>query len=215
VWVTPCERLKTLRQTQLGVAAASERHTSMVVSTRLLLREQGLFAGLFAGAGPTVIRQAGSVGVRFALYDAVMHALHSVVAPQAWHALVCGFVVGVVTTVLNNPVDVVKSRVQAYEPALIRPTSATAGTSTTAGISTSRPNNTALRGASHTPRRMSGMAAAREVLREQGLRGFTAGLQPRLLKIGVGQAVIFYSYEQITLAVNQQSQVADTEEAYV
>jgi len=37
--------------------------------------------------------------------------------------------------------------------------------------------------------------ALRRVWRARGVRGFTAGLGARVLKIGTGQAVIFLTYE--------------------
>jgi hypothetical protein len=38
---------------------------------------------------------------------------------------------------------------------------------------------------------------------EHGMHGFMAGLQARLFKIGIGQAVIFFTYEQVTQGIRQ------------
>ena len=73
---------------------------------------------LFVGFVPTAIRNGLAVGGRFLLYDEFKRFLSTTHQPKHepverwWHSVVCGFSVGVVTTVLSQPADVVKSRMQ-------------------------------------------------------------------------------------------------------
>eukprot|EP00667_Euglena_gracilis_P015129 EG_transcript_15718 len=113
LWITPCERLKTLRQTQIGVQ--QQVYTTWYSSLRLIAREQGL-AGLWKGLTPTLLRNAMASGMRFVIYDYGMRSLQRLDSSQqrqAWHSVVCGAAVGAITTVFNNPLDVVKSLMQA------------------------------------------------------------------------------------------------------
>jgi hypothetical protein len=167
LWVTPCERLKTLRQAQIGVATGQRRHGSWVHSAGLVLKEEGV-AGLFRGLGPTVARNSGTVGVRFVLYDHAVTMLRarSGGEKQGWHALVSGAGVGAVTTIVNNPIDVIKSRMQV------------GGGGTGARIYAGT------------------FDCVRSLLREEGPRAFMQGVTARTIKVSVGQAVIFSSYEQ-------------------
>lgn len=70
VWTTPTERIKVLRQTEVG---GGDKYGNLFVAARTIVRTQGI-SGLFVGLVPTSIRQASSVGVRFALYPFVKAA---------------------------------------------------------------------------------------------------------------------------------------------
>jgi hypothetical protein len=113
LWVTPCERLKTLRQAQIGMDKGARKHGSWMQSGASILKEEGV-RGLFRGLGPTVMRNSSTVGVRFVLYDQAVTALRAQNGgnKQGWHALVSGAGVGALTTIINNPIDVIKSRLQ-------------------------------------------------------------------------------------------------------
>jgi hypothetical protein len=113
LWVTPCERLKTLRQAQIGMDKGARKHGSWMQSGASIFKEEGV-RGLFRGLGPTVMRNSSTVGVRFVLYDQAVTALRAQNGgnKQGWHALVSGAGVGALTTIINNPIDVIKSRLQ-------------------------------------------------------------------------------------------------------
>eukprot|EP00435_Cladocopium_sp_Y103_P047917 s354_g14.t1 len=66
------------------------------------------------GIGATGIRQASGVGVRFALYGRVKSAL-TTDPPQMWQSAVAGGITGCCSTLLNNPIDVIKSRIEAQD----------------------------------------------------------------------------------------------------
>ena len=120
LWIAPCERLKTLRVTQLNLPKGQQQYTSLMNSVRVLLTQQGGgIPDLFVGLVPTACRNAVAVGFRFLFYSTLKDLLLNMNMNgnkqgrvQWWHAPVCGFTVGVGTTLLSQPADVVKSRVQ-------------------------------------------------------------------------------------------------------
>ena len=74
------------------------------------------FAGvgaLWNGLFPTWVRQASNQGVRFAVVSQVAQALQGAdpeEAKRSWHGFVSGGVAGGSSVLLNNPADVVKTR---------------------------------------------------------------------------------------------------------
>uniref|UniRef100_A0A7S2XWQ6 Mitochondrial carrier protein n=1 Tax=Fibrocapsa japonica TaxID=94617 RepID=A0A7S2XWQ6_9STRA len=110
-WTTPTERLKVLRQTEVGTS--SNKYGSMIGGAMTVVREQGV-KGLYVGAGPTAARQASSVGFRFMFYDTVKKAYLGVTGGKYQDAvnLLSGGTVGGLSVIVNNPLDVVKSTMQ-------------------------------------------------------------------------------------------------------
>jgi len=113
VWTAPTERLKVLRQNDIN--SATPKYRGLIGGLSTVVKEQGV-AGLYAGAIPTAIRQASSVAVRFMLYAEFKQML---TAPdgtiQAWQQIIAGGATGIASTLLNNPIDVAKSRLQAQD----------------------------------------------------------------------------------------------------
>jgi solute carrier family 25 citrate transporter 1 len=115
-WTTPTERLKVLRQTEMGAGSASKYNT-MAGGIATIYKEQG-WQGLFVGAGPTALRQATSVGFRFMFYDTVKIGLNKAFSQDPNSnstsvALISGGLVGGISVALNTPIDVIKSSLQA------------------------------------------------------------------------------------------------------
>jgi len=133
----------------------------------MLLREQGV-PGLFRGLTATVLRNGISIGIRMVLYSKITKALVDARGgtKRAWDPLVGGAAVGAITTVLNNPIDVVKSRMQADQ-----------------------------QGNGAAKRFRSTWHCTTSIAVEEGFSGFLRGIPARILKISLGQAVIFFTYE--------------------
>ena len=109
LWITPCERMKTLRVAEIGLPAHAQTHRSLASSLSHLARTGGLFRGLSA----TAIRNGSAVGVRFTVYPKARAAVDRFDSQNRLpRSLVAGFSVGALTTFLTQPVDVVKSRMQ-------------------------------------------------------------------------------------------------------
>jgi len=116
LWTAPTERLKVLRQSTAGQGAAAGASSTSSTSISTILREQGV-GGLYVGAGATAARQATSTAVRFATLDYIKALVcascgYDKHAAPAWVTFLCGGTAGSVSAVLNNPIDVVKSRIQ-------------------------------------------------------------------------------------------------------
>mmetsp|Transcript_35588 Transcript_35588/g.94121 ORF Transcript_35588/g.94121 Transcript_35588/m.94121 type:complete len:308 (-) Transcript_35588:394-1317(-) len=111
LWTTPTERLKVLRQND--IRSGLNRYSSLPSAVRTVAAEHGI-TGLYAGIGACGLRQASGVGVRFAVYGRVK-ALLSSDPPQMWQSALAGGITGCVSTALNHPIDVVKTRIEAQD----------------------------------------------------------------------------------------------------
>lgn len=111
LWTTPTERLKVLRQADIGGSGA---HKGMFGSAVAIVQTGGV-SSLFVGIVPTVIRQASSVGFRFMFYDTVKNAITSVNGKKegTFTFMLAGGCVGGISVAMNNPVDVIKNIAQA------------------------------------------------------------------------------------------------------
>lgn len=161
VWIAPTERLKVLR---IGSGA---EHPTVWKSVQKLVGTQGV-RGLWRGGGATVVRNSLTNGARFWIVGKMNVGLkENSSVPAEWRAGLSGFFAGFVTTVLNNPVDVVKTRMSADCVGDERIYS-------------------------------SNWQCIKVVFKNEGLMGFTRGMSARLMKISIGQAVIFTVYERVT-----------------
>lgn len=163
VWIAPTERLKVL------LINSRDTHSSLVRSVWVLARNQGV-KGLWRGGTATVVRNSFTGAVRFTIYDKAV----GLVATQTQQspkdscvALAAGFIAGAVTTVLNQPIDTVKTHMGA---------------------------DVVL---NESPKYRSNLHCAQHILHTRGVHGFTAGLGARLVKISVGQAIIFAVYNRL------------------
>ena len=126
-----------------------------------MLAQQGV-TGLWLGVVPTAARQMVSNGARFAVFEQMKNYLTAWQAPAP--AALAGGCAGVFSVMLTNPVDVVKTHMQAT------PLTARSGGT---------------------------LVAVRELIASEGLGAFARGLSARAWKIGLGQAVIFGTYDAV------------------
>ena len=120
------------------------------------------------------------LGLHEALLSAVAREGYSTPTPiqqQAIPAVLAGGMSGVFSVALTNPVDVIKTRVQATPLAAAGAAAAEGGTNGAA--------------AGHT------LAVVRGMLAHEGVGVFTTGMVARAWKIGLGQAVIFGTYDAV------------------
>mmetsp|Transcript_10078 Transcript_10078/g.13202 ORF Transcript_10078/g.13202 Transcript_10078/m.13202 type:complete len:259 (-) Transcript_10078:1662-2438(-) len=155
LWITPCERIKVL------VIKHREKEKRFSFILRSLYN--GGFTSLYRGAAPTICRNGGTVGFRFMLFEKLK--------PIVGNAALTGALVGAVSTCLNNPIDVIKSAMQAVD---------------------------AGKRHSHSNEGLGMLGTARNLVQREGLAYmFTAGLKARIFKISIGQAVIFQTVELV------------------
>jgi len=126
LWTSPTERLKVVRQDMVrGTGRAAHEGAQFrgpIHTTMELFRTEGPLA-LHRGALPTLLRQGTQLGFRFALYSDVKNGIDYVFAgskregtlgeiQKFVQTMVSGASVGVLGTILNNPLDVIKTRMQ-------------------------------------------------------------------------------------------------------
>jgi hypothetical protein len=121
--------LVTVPMTTLAVrlvadsALPAPRFASFPAAVALIVREEGL-GGLYRGAAPTGLKVAFQIAARFALFGELSAALARAAprGPLRWLSpgaylscctLAAGALAGGITVCLNQPIDVIKSRMQA------------------------------------------------------------------------------------------------------
>jgi len=116
----PTDRVKVLRQALSAQSGGKAAPTALE-----LVRERGL-ATLYVGGLSTTLRQSSSVAVRFTCYGKVKETFcgafgYSQSEAPAWVSFLAGGSGGAISVCLNNPIDVVKSKIQAgYEGGIIK-----------------------------------------------------------------------------------------------
>uniref|UniRef100_A0A7S1A4G0 Uncharacterized protein n=1 Tax=Noctiluca scintillans TaxID=2966 RepID=A0A7S1A4G0_NOCSC len=167
VLVTPTERLKILRQTEIH--SANPKYTGFVGAFKTILAEQG-FRGLFVGFFPTAARQGLAMGIRFVLYDEVKRLIAGGKTPTPLESLAAGMATGTISSLVNQPIDMAKSRCQAQDT---------------------------------TGRYRGSIHCLTTTLKEEGIYSWYRGCSPRVLRLTIGQGIIFSSQEHISLALKR------------
>jgi len=112
IWTSPSERIKVMQQ---AASAKSGAQASSLSVLRNLLQTQGV-KGLYVGVVPTAARQSSSVAVRFMLYERIKKTFAESktlsVLPSSAVSFLAGGTGGAVSVILNNPIDIIKSKVQ-------------------------------------------------------------------------------------------------------
>ncbi|KAM9978043.1 hypothetical protein ACTFIY_011808 [Dictyostelium cf. discoideum] len=156
VVVIPCELLKVRHMTQ-------EHNKSFGTVFRDVLREEG-FQGLYKGGSATLLRQITNHMVRFPTFYAISDHLkggdHTIHLP-VWQNLSAGAIAGTASTLFNNPLDTIKTRMQKQ-------------------------------GQNQTT-----MQVVKGIYQETGIKGYWAGVIPRILRVAPGQAITWAVVELV------------------
>ncbi|KAI3400371.1 hypothetical protein diail_3388 [Diaporthe ilicicola] len=114
--VTPTESIKT--QLIDDRKRANPRMRGFLHAVPIIARERGI-AGFFAGFVPTTARQAANSAVRFGSYNFLKQAAQSYAAPgeklSTPATFGIGAMAGLVTVLVTQPLDTVKTRMQSLE----------------------------------------------------------------------------------------------------
>lgn len=114
--VTPFESIKT--QLIDDRKRDAPRMRGFLHGSALIFREQGL-RGFFKGFVPTTARQAANSGVRFSSYTSLKQAAQSYVAPgeklSTPATFAIGAMAGTITVYATQPIDTIKTRMQAID----------------------------------------------------------------------------------------------------
>lgn len=116
VAVTPFESIKT--QLIDDRKRAEPRMRGFLHGSGVIFREQGV-SGFFKGFVPTTARQAANSAVRFSAYTSLKQMAQSYVAPGeklgTLSTFGIGAVAGTITVYATQPIDTVKTRMQAID----------------------------------------------------------------------------------------------------
>jgi solute carrier family 25 citrate transporter 1 len=185
--VTPAEVCKIRMQSQYHSLMDPTQKTHMkyknvVQTAALVVKEEGLGA-LYKGVVPTMLRQGCNQAVNFTAYNwskkkvlawkkeraAAEGRTTGDVTLDHWQSLLLGGVSGGMGPLVNNPLDVVKTRMQKQ---VIRE-----GTE---------------------PKYKSLMQSCVVIAKEEGTLALWKGITPRLMRIMPGQAITFMTYEAVS-----------------
>lgn len=189
--VTPAEVCKIRMQSQYHSLMDPTQMTHMkyknvVQTAALVVKEEGLGA-LYKGVVPTMLRQGCNQAVNFTAYNWSKKRVlawkreraiadgsgggggGSEITLDHWQSLLLGGLSGGMGPLVNNPLDVVKTRMQKQ---VIRP-----GTE---------------------PKYQSLMQSCVVIAREEGTLALWKGITPRLMRIMPGQAITFMTYEAVS-----------------
>ncbi len=170
--VTPAEVCKIRMQGQYHSMAdpsqlARRKYTNVLQTAFVIVREEGVSA-LYKGVVPTSLRQGCNQAVNFTCYQAFKTKWEEYQKADLmpWQHLLIGGVSGGFGPSVNNPLDVVKTRMQKQ---VILP--------------------------GETPKYTGLMQSCALIAKEEGVLALWKGLTPRLMRIMPGQAITFMTFE--------------------
>jgi len=119
--VTPMEGLKTRLIDDMRSPAENRKYRGLFHGISVIVRTEGI-VGIYHGLTATIIKQGSNQAVRFLVFqkvkDKVQHFTGQ--APGVVATALCGGVAGAVSVFANNPVDVVKTKMQGLERPLFK-----------------------------------------------------------------------------------------------
>ena len=112
--VTPQETLKTkLIHDKLS---PNPKYRGLFHGITTIWATQG-FNGVYRGALPTILRQSTNQGTRFLVHGEVKKSLENKITSNVVKDFLSGGVAGIVSVLVNNPIDVAKTQLQGLEAA--------------------------------------------------------------------------------------------------
>ena len=110
--VTPQETLKTkLIHDKLS---EQPKYRNLFHGIYSIIQNQGL-GGCYKGVIPTLLKQSSNQGVRFVVFEDTKKTLNKFIPVQVVVDLMSGAFAGFCSTMFNNPVDVVKTKMQGID----------------------------------------------------------------------------------------------------
>ena len=179
--VTPSETCKIRMMSQFHSlsdpsAMKKRKYTNVIQTALVIVREEG-FGALYKGVVPTMLRQGCNQAVNFTAYNIMKKRVmewQQTTSLDHWQSLLLGGVSGGMGPIVNNPLDVVKTRLQKQ---VIQH--------------------------GKTPKYTGLMQALVVIAKEEGPLALWKGITPRLLRIMPGQAITFMTYEAVTAQMNK------------
>mmetsp|Transcript_6435 Transcript_6435/g.9652 ORF Transcript_6435/g.9652 Transcript_6435/m.9652 type:complete len:312 (-) Transcript_6435:62-997(-) len=178
--VTPAEVCKIRMQAQYHSMIdpeqmARRKYRNVFQTAALIVKEEGIGA-LYKGVVPTTMRQGCNQAVNFTVYQMFKSKWEARKGGElaSWQIMMIGGLSGGMGPAVNNPLDVVKTRLQKQ---VVLP-------------------NT-------EPKYKGLFQGIGLIAKEEGIMALWKGLTPRLLRIMPGQAITFGTYEFVAKNLNQ------------
>lgn len=179
--VTPAEVCKIRMQSQFHSMMDPEqmkkrKYTNVFQTAYTITKEEGLGA-LYKGVVPTMLRQGCNQAVNFTVYNLTKQKVMEIQGKDKldhWQSLVIGGLSGGMGPLVNNPLDVVKTRLQKQ---VIHP--------------------------GKEPKYRGLVQSCIVIAKEEGILALWKGITPRLLRIMPGQAITFMTYEAVSSQINR------------
>jgi len=152
------------------------KYTNVLQTAFTIAREEG-FGALYKGVVPTMLRQGCNQAVNFTAYNMIKSKVmdwQGTSELASWQSLLIGGFSGGMGPLVNNPLDVVKTRLQKQ---IVVPGK--------------KPKYTGL------------VQACVVIAKEEGLLALWKGITPRLLRIMPGQAITFMTYEAVSAQMHR------------
>jgi len=180
--VTPAEVCKIRMQSQYHsmvdpTQMQHRKYRNVFQTAYTIVREEG-FGALYKGVVPTMLRQGCNQAVNFTGYNLIKKEVmkrQQTTELASWQSLMIGGFSGGMGPIVNNPLDVVKTRLQkqvVHE--------------------------------GKTPKYIGLVQACVVVAKEEGVLALWKGITPRLLRIVPGQAITFMTYEFVSGQMQQR-----------
>ncbi|RKO99874.1 hypothetical protein CXG81DRAFT_13898 [Caulochytrium protostelioides] len=172
--VTPMDVIKIRLQAQkhsMSDPMDIPKYRNAAHCVYVMLKEEGP-RSLYKGVALTAIRQATNQAANFTVYQTLKAQLQKA-QPEAgemlpaWQTLGMGFLSGACGPLFNNPIDVIKTRIQK---------------------SPGEPGQSAMARV---------RSITQQILRNEGWQAFWKGITPRVLRVAPGQAITFAVYERV------------------
>lgn len=111
--VTPMETLKTKLIDDKLQPKEQQKYRGLIHGIKTIYAEQG-FGGVYRGPLPTVMKQGSNQAIRFVVYEKIKHQIDQLFpsAPFSLKTALAGAMAGATSVIANNPIDVVKSKMQ-------------------------------------------------------------------------------------------------------
>ncbi|KAG2447851.1 hypothetical protein HYH02_007307 [Chlamydomonas schloesseri] len=193
-----------------GAAAAAARRAGAAVvpvyrdtfhALSTIVKTEGV-RGLFRGVWPTVLTNAPYSGLYYMFYTRLKESLSGEDRPQALVNFTSGVVAAVASTLLTQPADVVRTRIQ-LGLGVGATAAAAATTTTTATAGAAAGSAAAGAGAAAAGAGASAWGTLLTAVRQQGPSALMTGAAPRILKRTTQTALVWTMYEELVPRITQ------------
>jgi len=119
--VTPMETIKTKFIHDLNSPPDQRKYKGLIHGVRTIISQEGI-SGIYKGLFPTVLKQSTNQATRFVVYEELKKYIQggSTDPIGTLSSLFCGAVAGGVSVLVNNPLDVVKTKMQGLDAHLYK-----------------------------------------------------------------------------------------------